>query len=253
MKKNLANCFTLLNLVFGFLAVIYILKGFSSETQSEIFPRGEVYWASVFICIAAVVDFLDGLIARICKAASELGKQLDSFADLVSFGVAPGLIVFQFLKISFAKNHPEMPVNIWYLLPAVLLPCAGAFRLARFNLSTTKTLNFQGLPIPAAGILIASFPVIFISATTSFTETIMTNYLFWCIVILLISYLMVSTLPMLSMKFKSISWNGNWHQLLLVFAAIIFAIFFHWLAVPLLFIVYILLSLIVLKKEKTLL
>ncbi len=250
MKKNIANCFTLLNLVFGFVAVIFILQGFSNADKAEIFPRGEIYWASFFICIAAVVDFLDGLIARVCKASSELGKQLDSLADLVSFGVAPGLIVFQFLKISFAKSHPEIPVCIWYLLPTVLLPCAGAFRLARFNLSTSKTLNFQGLPIPAAGILIASFPLIFLSSSHAFINNLLTDNTFWYVLILLISYLMVSTLPMISMKFKNFSWNANWPRFLLIMTAIVFVGIFQWLAIPLSFVVYVLLSLLVLKKEK---
>ena len=102
MRKHIANCFTLLNLVFGCLAVIYILNGFGNFGGDKMVQN--MYDAAIFICCAAVVDFLDGLIARLLNATSELGKQLDSLADLVSFGVAPGLIIFQFLKISMAKK-----------------------------------------------------------------------------------------------------------------------------------------------------
>lgn len=250
MRKNIANCFTLLNLVFGFLAVICILRGFPGEAAGKAFVHGEIYWASVFICCAAVVDFLDGLIARMFNASSMLGKELDSLADLVSFGVAPGLIIFQFLKISFAKLHPDMPLTIWPLLPVVILPCAGAFRLARFNLSTSSTTNFQGLPIPAAGILIASFPVIFLSNDRAVIDTLLTNNVLWYTVVGLVSLLMVSTLPMISMKFKNFSWQNNWYRFVLVIFAMIAAVALHWLAVPVLFIIYVLLSLLVLKRER---
>ena len=250
MRKNIANCFTLLNLVFGFLAVVYILRGFPGADAGNIFPRGEIYWASVFICFAAVVDFLDGLIARLFNASSMLGKELDSLADLVSFGVAPGLIVYQFLKISFEKMHPELQLSMWYLLPVVLLPCAGAYRLARFNLSTSSTLNFQGLPIPAAGILIASFPVIFISNTHVAVNDLLTNNIFWYVIAAIVSFLMVSSLPMISMKFKNLSWQKNWYKFMMVIFAVVAAVALHWLAVPVLFVIYVLLSLLVLKRER---
>lgn len=247
MKKHIANCFTLLNLVFGCLAVIYTLSGFDNSGADNTLQK--MYYAAIFICCAAVVDFLDGLIARLLNAASELGKQLDSLADLVSFGVAPGLIIFQFLKISIAKNHPELIDNIWYLLPALVVPCAGAFRLARFNLSKSKNLNFEGLPIPAAGIFVASLPVIYYFNHFIFIQDLLQNLTFWYVVIIIVSFLMISTLPMMSMKFKNLSFKQNWPKFLLVVIAILLVIFFKWLAVSIIFLFYVLLSLITIRRE----
>ncbi|MDE1192866.1 MAG: CDP-alcohol phosphatidyltransferase family protein [Arachidicoccus sp.] len=249
MKKNIANCFTLLNLVFGFFAIVYILQGFSNSRAEAIFPQGGIYWASLFILFAAIVDFLDGLLARMFNASSQMGKELDSLADLVSFGVAPGLIVFQFLKISFGQNFIDNPINNWYFVPAVLLPVAGAFRLARYNLSTAKTGHFQGLPIPAAGLLIASFPVIFVSDTHAYFKELLASKIFLYALILVVGFLMISTTPMMSLKFSNSSLKDNWVKYVLILLGIIFAFVFHWLAVPYLFVVYLLLSIIFLRKE----
>ncbi len=120
-----------------------------------------MFMASLFIGLAAIVDFLDGFIARWMKATSAIGVQLDSLADVVSFGVAPSLIIYQFLRLSFAQQENGLDVNIIFLVPAFLIACAGAYRLARFNIDTEHTTYFKGLPIPANGLLIASFPLIY--------------------------------------------------------------------------------------------
>ena len=121
----------------------------------------KIYWASAFIGIAAVVDFLDGFVARLLKAGSEMGKQLDSLADVVSFGVAPAMIVYQFLRLSFAQQADGLEISMAWLLPAFIIPCAGAYRLARFNIDTETSTGFKGVPIPAVGLLIASLPLIY--------------------------------------------------------------------------------------------
>src|SRR6185436_10671830 len=134
--KQIPNLFTLLNLVFGCLAIICTLQNgimISVDTKGAQFldiPE-KIWLASLFIGLAAVVDFLDGFVARIFKASSEMGKQLDSLADLVSFGVAPGMIIYQFLRLSFAQQEGGLDVSTLWLLPAFLIPCAGAYRLAR--------------------------------------------------------------------------------------------------------------------------
>lgn len=247
MRRHIANCFTLLNLVFGCLAVIQILQGFGGLAHSGQDTVERMQMASLFICLAGVVDFLDGLIARLLKATSEMGKQLDSLADLVSFGVAPGLILYEFLLISF-EGSGEAVVNYWYLLPALLVPCAGAFRLARFNLSTSFSTEFEGLPIPAAGILIASFPLIYLSTNNINMQAILHMSRFWYAVILVVSFLMVSTLPMMSLKFKNLSFAQNWPKFLLFILAVVGGIFLHWLAVPLIFLIYILFSVMLIRK-----
>lgn len=257
MRKHIANCFTLLNLVFGCLAIIQILAGlpglglsFAAGGAAEADLVARMCVASLFICLAGVVDFLDGLIARLLGATSEMGKQLDSLADLVSFGVAPGLILYQFLLIAFSNGNlaAGASMNYWYLLPALLVPLAGAYRLARFNLGTHFSTEFEGLPIPAGGILIASFPLIFKNTDNQALQQLMHTSWFWYAVILIVSFLMISTIAMMSLKFKNLSFIQNWPKFLLLILAIVLGISLHWLAVPLVFIVYILLSVIMLRK-----
>lgn len=248
MRRHIANCFTLLNLVFGCLAVIQILQGVAGLSGGHEDALERMRTASMFICLAAVVDFLDGLIARLLGASSEMGKQLDSLADLVSFGLAPGLILYEFLQISFAAT-PGVSVNYWYLLPALLIPCAGAYRLARFNLGTSFSTEFEGLPIPAGGILIASFPLIYLSSSFNAVQRLLQLPVFWYALIFIVSFLMVSTLPMMSLKFKNLSFVQNWPKFLLFVLAVICGLILHWLAVPVVFLVYTLLSLILIRKS----
>ena len=113
----------------------------------------------LFFC-AAVVDFLDGFLARLFKATSPMGKQLDSLSDVVSFGVAPALIIYQLLRISYAQEENGLDISIAFLLPALIIACAAAWRLAKFNLDETQQYSFKGLPTPAAGLFVASLPLI---------------------------------------------------------------------------------------------
>jgi CDP-diacylglycerol--serine O-phosphatidyltransferase len=164
--KQIPNIFTLLNLFFGCLAIIATVQtgltiGTDAATGLQVVEIPEkIFMASIFIAIAAVIDFLDGFVARLLKASSEMGKQLDSLADVVSFGVAPGMIVYQLLRLSFAQQEGGLDINTLYLMPAFIIPCAGAYRLARFNIDTEQSYGFKGVPIPAAGLLVASFPLI---------------------------------------------------------------------------------------------
>ena len=135
--------------------------------------------ASLFIGLAAVVDFFDGFIARWMKATSAIGAQLDSLADVVSFGVAPSLIVYQFLRLTFAQQDNGLDVNFIFLLPAFFIACAGAYRLARFNIDTTHTNYFKGLPIPANGLLIASFPLIYWTNNYAIITNVLISPWFW--------------------------------------------------------------------------
>jgi CDP-diacylglycerol---serine O-phosphatidyltransferase len=248
LMKQIPNIFTLLNLFFGCIAIVFILQNGLVSTSNEngdlllMLPE-KIYWASVFIGIAAVIDFLDGFVARLLKATSEMGKQLDSLADVVSFGVAPGMIVYQFLRLAFAQQANGLDISFAWLLPAFIIPCAGAYRLARFNIDTEQSYGFKGVPIPAAGLLIASFPLIYWYSNTEWAVSLLLNKWFLYAVIIIISYLMISTLPMLAMKFKNASVKGNLPKIILLVVAILSAVFLHWLAVPVVFIVYVILSL----------
>jgi CDP-diacylglycerol--serine O-phosphatidyltransferase len=250
--KQIPNIFTLLNLFFGCLAIVFVLQNGIVSTVNQngelllLLPE-KIYWASVFIGLAAVIDFLDGFVASLMKATSEMGKQLDSLADVVSFGVAPALIVYQFLRLAFAQQEDGLDISTAWLLPAFIVPCAGAYRLARYNLDTEQTYGFKGVPVPAVGLLIASFPLIYWYSNESWAIRLLLNKWFWFAVIAILSYLMVSTLPMLALKFKDASIRNNLPKIILLVVAILSAIFLQWLAVPVVFAVYVILSLI--KKD----
>jgi CDP-diacylglycerol--serine O-phosphatidyltransferase len=252
--KQIPNIFTLINLLFGCIAITLILKnGMVATATAEgdqllVLPE-KIYWASVFIGLAAVIDFLDGFVARLLKASSEMGKQLDSLADVVSFGVAPGLIIYQFLRICFAQQENGLNISELWLIPAFLIPCAGAYRLARYNLDTSQSLNFKGVPIPAIGLLFASFPLIYWYDDQSWVIRLLLNSWFWYAAIAVTAYLMVSTQPMMSLKFKNLSLKNNLPMFILLLAAIIAGIFLQWLAVPVVFVIYVILSLVMLPKE----
>lgn len=251
--KQIPNIFTLLNLLCGCIAIVYIVQpGLIADTTADgnqyLITPEQAVMGSLFIGIAAVIDFLDGFVARLFKATSELGKQLDSLADVVSFGVAPGMIMYQLLKMSYAQQEDGLDVNMLCIIPAFILPCAGAYRLARFNIDTQQSQGFKGVPIPAAGLLVASFPLIFWSANNAAVTQVLINKWFLYGVVLVVSYLMVSTLPMMALKFKNFGVKDNWPKFLLVAIAAVAAIFLQWLAVPFVFIVYVLLSLLLKPK-----
>lgn len=254
--KQIPNIFTLLNLFLGCIAIVFALQ---TETIS-IFVDNDLSThynipeklsiASFFIFAAAVIDFLDGFVARLINATSEMGKQLDSLSDVVSFGVAPSVILYQLLRISFIKEENGLETSMAWLLPAFIVACAGAYRLARFNLDTTQSYGFKGVPIPAAGLLIASFPLIlhFGNSLIDVSDWLTNKWVLYAI-ILIVSWLMVSTLPLMALKFKDFSVKNNLPKIILLVIAIAAAIILKWLAVPVVFIAYIILSLLYKQKQ----
>jgi CDP-diacylglycerol--serine O-phosphatidyltransferase len=253
MIKQLPNIFTLLNLFFGCLAITATLQvGLTVNTENggnqivEI-PQ-KIYWASIFIGIAAIIDFLDGFVARLLKASSEMGKQLDSLADVVSFGVAPGMIVYEFLRLSYAQQENGLDVQLLWLMPAFVIPCAGAYRLARFNIDTIQTIGFKGVPIPAIGLFIASFPLVYWFSNTAWQINLLRNKWFWYAIIVTVSYLMISTLPMLALKFSKFSFKKFLPFILIIVIAVSSAFAIGWLAVTITFFAYVIISLLFNKK-----
>lgn len=241
--KQIPNLFTLLNLVFGCIAIIYIFKndGFLFTDKPGSFSLGLMI-GGVYIFLAAVVDFLDGFVARLFNATSEMGAQLDSLADAVTFGVAPGMIMYRLLELALTKAGMDVN-NMWYLLPALLIPCCAVWRLAKFNLDKEQTYYFKGVPSPAAGLTIASFPFI-INSDVLMVNGIILNPYFLYAVIGVVSLLMISNLPLISLKFKNFSVKSNLDKFILLLIAIVSVIFFKWAAVPVIFVAYVLVSLI---------
>lgn len=246
--KHIPNLFTLINLFFGCIAITYILQNgiiiVNDEQGTQLLEIPEKIWlGSLFIALAAVVDFLDGFVARLFGATSALGKQLDSLADAVSFGVAPGMIVYQFLRLSYSSEPDGVEVPILMLMPAFIISCAAAFRLGKFNLDDSQQFGFKGVPTPAVGLLIASFPLIYWYSENPAAVELMHSKWLWYAVIVIVSYLMVSNLPLMALKFKNFSVKSNLPKLILLVAAVIAGILLKWLAVPVVFILYIILSL----------
>ncbi len=256
IKKNLANLFTLLNLTSGFLGIIAV-------TYSDVFVRGGILSSKVFfvrhgydyltygsICIlvAALFDFLDGFTARKLKIESALGKQLDSLADLTSFGILPALIAHNLLLES-SKNWKYflMDVPAISYLP-VLLVLAGALRLARFNTDDSQAKVFKGLSIPANAILWASFPLmlstdLFIFGKAQFyVSFILLKPQFIILTILILSGLMVSNFPLMALKFEDFGWKRNKIKYIFLLVSLVLIVVFQFFAIPLIIIFYILFS-----------
>jgi CDP-diacylglycerol---serine O-phosphatidyltransferase len=251
--KQIPNIFTLLNLFFGCFAIVYTMQNginiqYGAEGEQLVDASEKIWLASVFIGIAAVVDFFDGFVARLLGASSEMGKQLDSLADVVSFGVAPSMIVYQFLRLSFVSTEGGMQTSILWLCPAFLIAMAGAYRLARFNIDTEQSYGFKGVPIPAAGLLIASLPLIYWHNTSIWLNDLLLNKWFLYALIVTVSALMVSKLPLMALKFKNYTVKDNLPKYILLVFAVVAALLLKWLAVPVVFVAYIILSLLYKNK-----
>lgn len=238
MKKiihQIPNFITSLNLVSGTLAIIFAIDG-------------RLVWAAIFICAAAVLDFFDGFAARALKAYSEIGKELDSLADVVSFGVAPGAILFTLLEFSlFGNNQPIHEISgKWFewliLFSAFLLPVFGAIRLARFNSNTSDENFFRGLPIPANGIFWAAMGLMFQSP--KYADFLPMVYTTKNLVILgiFMSGMMVIHMPMFSMKPKSLRLNENWYRYLFLGLSAVIVILLNIYGLALIIFLYILMN-----------
>ncbi|MEO6839095.1 MAG: CDP-alcohol phosphatidyltransferase family protein [Ginsengibacter sp.] len=247
--KQIPNIFTLLNLFFGCLAIVFALQTDSviiymnDQFNTSFNIPEKISWAAICIIIAALIDFLDGFVARLLKANSEMGKQLDSLSDVVSFGVAPAVILYQLLRFSYARDASGLDVSIILLVPSFIVACAAAYRLAKFNLDTDQQFYFKGVPVPAIGLLIASFPLILHFNFINSVNALIINKWFLYAAIIILSYLMVSNHKMMSLKFADFKLKNNIPKIILLIVGIIAALFLHWIAIPVVFIVYILLSL----------
>lgn len=247
--KQIPNLFTLLNLFAGTLAIIFALQTDAilitqdDQLVSSFNIPEKLVWAGNCILVAAVIDFLDGFIARLMNATSELGKQLDSLSDVVSFGVAPAVIFYQLLRMSYARQPDGMYISIIVLLPAIIVACAAAWRLGRFNISTDQQTSFRGVPAPAAGILVASLPLILHTSGNPDINGFIVNKWVLYISIFAISYLMISNHRMLALKVSDFHLKKNLNLVIVGVIAVISALLSGWLAVPITFIVYVIVSL----------
>ena len=220
MKKHIPNLITCGNLFSGCLAIVSAMQG-----KLEI--------AALLIFTAGLFDLLDGLAARLLHVSSPMGKELDSLADVVSFGVAPAIILFCIT--------PACSDQLFFsLLPysAFLITIFSAIRLAKFNIDQRQTTSFIGLPTPAMAFFVASLP--FISAATG---CILQYPIVTPLISIVLASLMVAELPLFSLKFSGMGWKGNKTRYVFIVLALICAILFFISSIPLVIALYILLSL----------
>ena len=231
MKKNIPNAVTCLNLFSGCLGIVFAFQG-------------ELKSASYAILVAAVLDFLDGMLARVLKAYSDIGKELDSLADVVSFGVLPSVLIYQF----FLQSPQQDSWSTWINFSAFLIAVFSALRLAKFNIDVRQSDNFIGLPTPANALLISSFP--FIIDQGGFLSSYILNTYFLLLFSIAMCILLVSEIPLISLKFKNIELKQNLLRYILVFSSLVLLVLFKFAAVPLIIILYFLISFIQLRFVK---
>jgi len=234
LKKHIPNFITTLNLFSGCIGIIVALQF-------------RIDYAAYFIVLSALFDFLDGMAARLLHVKSEIGKELDSLADVVSFGVLPGIILYQMMTTSSNVPVAGSVISIFPLI-AMIIPVLSAVRLAKFNLDTRQTTSFIGLPVPANALFLGSLPLIQLQAgyseSLSWLTFITGNYYILAIIAVGMSLLLVSEIPLISLKFSNLKFVENKPQFILVIFAVVSFAMATFAAIPLIILAYILLSLI---------
>jgi CDP-diacylglycerol--serine O-phosphatidyltransferase len=254
--RQIPNAFTLGNLFIGCLAIAYLFydhlyitvyqSGGSVQNIDAAMPRMAI--ASYLVFAAAMLDFVDGFLARVLRAQSAIGEQLDSLADMVTFGVVPGLILYQLLGQAYFRGTQAFGAPMLLFTLGFMVTLAAAWRLARFNTDHGSGSGFSGLPTPSMAMLVASLPLILLTDSGLPGQWLANHWVLSGIVVVL-SALMVSNLPLLGLKVKRFSlreypWQlggmlSGWALLLLG----IFAFGWGWTTIPVCFLWYILLSL----------
>ncbi|GAB4150826.1 MAG: CDP-alcohol phosphatidyltransferase family protein [Bacteroidia bacterium] len=236
------NLFTLANLLCGCLAVVFIFEG-------------NPVISAYLVGVAAVLDFLDGFMARLLNQHSPIGKELDSLADCVTFGVVPGILMFKMISWMITLNNQVESEMIATYLPyvAFIIPLFSALRLAKFNIDTRQSESFIGVPTPANSILLCSFPVIMyfnksIAAPDGTLIEPLPDFLFnpwfYAGLSLVMSVLLISEIPLFALKFKSFGWKKNEIRYIFLGMSLILLIVLREIALPLIIALYILLSVV---------
>jgi len=230
MKKQIPNMITSLNLLCGILAIYFSFLG-------------DLKIAATLMALGAFFDFFDGMAARLLQVKSEMGKQMDSLADMVSFGLVPGFIVFQLMRTS--PDLPQFMIGDALITPflAFIIPVLSAYRLAKFNIDTRQTDSFIGLPTPALALFIGSLPFI-LDGYFSFEFDGLHSYYILLLISIILSLLLVSELPLFSLKFKNLSWKDNSIRFIFLGISLGALILLQIGAFPFIILLYIILSLL---------
>ncbi|MGB3467601.1 MAG: CDP-diacylglycerol--serine O-phosphatidyltransferase [Cyclobacteriaceae bacterium] len=214
--KHLPNTITCCNVLCGSIGIMFIFQN-------------KLEWATYMVWAGAFFDFFDGLVARLVKASSAIGKELDSLADMITFGALPGFYVYKLIGLQ--------DENLAYA--GFLIIVFSALRLAKFNVDTRQSENFIGLPTPANTIFITSLP--FLAGIKAFA--FVTDTIPLIIISVVFSLLLVAEVPLISLKFKNFSWQSNKFRFILIACALIMLVLFGVKALSLVVIIYLLISL----------
>lgn len=223
MKKHIPNSITCCNLLSGCISIALMCNGCAVA-------------AGVMIFIAAVFDFFDGFAARLLKAYSPLGAQLDSLSDVISFGVAPSFIIYHYLNQAVVLD--VMGFNVLPFM-AFFLAVFAALRLAKFNIDDRQTTSFIGLPTPAMGIFVAAFPFLLKNESLVLIRNLITNPYFLTALIVVFCYLMISEIPFFSLKIKNLNFKENIHIYVLAIFTIAALVFLGLAAIPFVILFYV--------------
>ena len=250
MKKHIPNIFTLLNLFSGILGVIMAVSD-------------RLVMATIFVFLGIFFDFFDGFFARKLNVQGELGKQLDSLADMVTSGVVPGIVMFQMLLYAAKEkwftqlscetgSWESFQDTYFYFIPllGLLIPLAAAYRLANFNIDERQTDSFIGMPTPALAIFVMSLPLILFYSENTFFVRLVQNIYVLLGVSALGAYLLNAELPLFSLKFKNYGWKGNEVKYIFLLATIALLVVFRIVAIPMVIVLYVVLSIIDNKKPR---
>ncbi|MCG9973049.1 CDP-alcohol phosphatidyltransferase family protein [Christiangramia crocea] len=238
IKRHIPNLITLLNLFSGSLAVIFAVKG-------------NLVLAAIFVAAGIFFDFFDGLAARLLDVKSEMGLQLDSLADVVTSGVVPGIVMYQLMTKALPSggglgadwNSSVFDIQIKpFALIGLLIILASAYRLAKFNVDDRQTDSFIGLPTPANALLILSLPLILTYQPGPFISELLLNEWFLVILTILSCFLLNAELPLFALKFSDWSFKENKLRYFFILSCIILIILLKFIAVPLIILLYVVLS-----------
>ena len=238
MRKHIPNLFTLGNLFCGIIAAIFAVNS-------------NFRFTALFVVCGIVLDFLDGFLARLLKVSGELGKQLDSLADMVTSGAVPGIVMFKLMELNLYKepviysNNQFSPFFNIHII-GLVLTLGACYRLAKFNLDTRQSDFFIGLPTPAMCLFVISLPIILENADNNldFVNDLISNNYFLIIITLALTYLMNAEIPLFSLKFKDFSFKKNFITYLFLICCVILIFSLYFLSIPIIIITYITLSII---------
>jgi CDP-diacylglycerol--serine O-phosphatidyltransferase len=238
IKKHIPNLLTLGNLFCGTVATIFAVQGNFTA-------------AGLLVVLGIVFDFFDGFTARLLNVSGELGKQLDSLADMVTSGVVPGIIMYNLLASSnsLGSYGGKLETMNWsgfkfepIQLLGLILTLGACYRLAKFNIDTRQSDSFIGLPTPAMCLFVISLPLIKEYTTIEFAQNLITNNYFLITITVILTVLMNAELPLFSLKFKNYSIKNNLVKYLFLLSSLIMIILLQYISIPLIIILYVVLS-----------